>query len=247
MKKGSKDILAFTSNPVANKVVTWGVLPVIIIVITVLLVSSVMQPVLFNKEKARREAVAIERLKDIRTLQDAYKSVYNKYTWSADTLVKFFNEDDIVIKLQVGSADDSLAFAHTQEIAAKVPGLKGDALQQYLYQQYQAGDKKLVFSIQTKIPVRDTLFNNRPGFHVDSLRTIPFSNGKSVQMDAVVKTVSGVKVPLFEARMPYRWLLTGMNNQLRINLDAERRNSNHYEGLQVGSVSAPNNNAGNWE
>lgn len=242
-----KDILAFTSKPVLNKVMTLGVFPIIIVIIAVLLVSSVMQPVLFNKEKARREAVAIERLKDIRTLQDAYKSVYNKYTWSADTLVKFFNEDDIVIKLQVGSKDDSVAFAHTKEVSAQKPWLKGNDLQQFLYEQYQAGDRKLVFSIETKIPVRDTLFNDRPGFHVDSLRTIPFSNGKSVQMDAIVKQVSGVKIPLFEARMPYRWLLYGMNNQLRINLDAERRNSNRYEGLQVGSITAPNNNAGNWE
>ena len=66
-------------------------------------------------------------------------------------------------------------------------------------------------------------------------------------MDAVVKTVTGVPVPLFEAKMPYKLLLRGMDNQLRINLDAERRDQNRYEGLQVGSITAPNNNAGNWE
>jgi hypothetical protein len=66
-------------------------------------------------------------------------------------------------------------------------------------------------------------------------------------MAAVVKTVSGVQVPLFEAKMPYRALLKGLDNQLRINLDAEREAQNRYEGLMVGSVSAPNNNAGNWE
>ena len=98
-----------------------------------------------------------------------------------------------------------------------------------------------------KIPVVDTLFKGRQGFCIDSLRTIPFSNGRATEMEAVVKTVSGVKVPLFEARMPYRYLLFGMDNQLRINLDSECRNSNRFEGLQVGSVSAPNNNAGNWE
>ena len=47
--------------------------------------------------------------------------------------------------------------------------------------------------------------------------------------------------------MPYKKLLYGMDNQLRINLDSDRRNGNKYEGLQVGSISAPNNNAGNWE
>ena len=66
-------------------------------------------------------------------------------------------------------------------------------------------------------------------------------------MDSAVKTVSGVKVPLFEACMPYRSLLKGLDNQLRINLDAEREDTGRYPGLKVGSISAPNNNAGNWE
>ncbi len=59
--------------------------------------------------------------------------------------------------------------------------------------------------------------------------------------------VSGVPVPLFEAKMPYKLLLKGLDNQLRINLDADRKDQNKYEGLQVGSITAPNNNAGNWE
>lgn len=66
-------------------------------------------------------------------------------------------------------------------------------------------------------------------------------------MEAIIKEVSGVKVPLFEAKMPYKSLLKGLDNQLRINLDADREAMNRYEGLQVGSISAPNNNAGNWE
>lgn len=66
-------------------------------------------------------------------------------------------------------------------------------------------------------------------------------------MDAIVKKVSGVDVPLFEAKLPYKALLNGLDNQLRINLDADRREQGRYEGLQVGSISAPNNNAGNWE
>jgi hypothetical protein len=104
-----------------------------------------------------------------------------------------------------------------------------------------------VFSIESKVPVRDTLFHDREDFVLDSLRTIPFSGGRPVEMEAVVKMVSGVPVPLFEARMPYRHLLRGLDNQLRINLDAEQRDKNRFEGLQVGSITAPNNNAGNWE
>ena len=115
-----------------------------------------------------------------------------------------------------------------------------------LYKMYLAGDKNLVFTIENKIPVKDTLFNGREDFCIDSLKFIPFC-GEPVEMNAAVKMVSGVPVPLFEAKMPYKLLLKGLDNQLRINLDDERRTQNKYEGLQVGSINAPNNNAGNWE
>ena len=116
-----------------------------------------------------------------------------------------------------------------------------------LIERYEAGDQSLVSSVVTRIPVKDTLFNNREDFNIDSLKTIPFSGGQPIEMTAETHMVSGVPVPLFEAKMPYKLLLKGMDNQLRINLDAERKDQNKYEGLQVGSVTAPNNNAGNWE
>ena len=103
-----------------------------------------------------------------------------------------------------------------------------------------------MFQVSSQIPVKDTLFNDRPGFVVDSLAFIPFS-GDSVIMQSTIKKVSGVNVPLFEASMPYKSLLKGLDNQLRINLDAEQEDKGRYKGLQVGSITAPNNNAGNWE
>lgn len=239
--------LKFMQNKVLNRIVTWVVLPLGIIALSYFLIDSISQPVKFNKEKEAREKVGIERLKDIRTLQDAYKSVYGHYTDDFDSLRTFYNTGDIIVKLEIGSKDDSLAMAHTKDVKKTRPWLRGENMSKYLKELYEAGDKNLVFSVDQKIPVRDTLFKGREYFSIDSLRTIPFSGGRATEMEAVVKRVSGVKVPLFEARMPYRYLLYGMDNQLRINLDADRRNQNKYEGLQVGSVSAPNNNAGNWE
>lgn len=208
------------------------------------IVKSIMKPVNFNKEKAYRETVAVQRLKDIRTLQVAFKGVNGKFTSTVDSLKDFYNNGKMAIVMQVGSMDDSLAMIHTEKIKkASRKKMTGDDFLKL----YEAGDKNLVFSVETKIPVKDTLFKGRTDFVVDSLAYIPFSGGEKVIMDAIVKTVSGVPVPLFEAKMPYKLLLKGMDNQLRINLDAEKRDQNRYEGLQVGSVTAPNNNAGNWE
>ena len=208
---------------------------------------SIMKPVNFNKEKDQRKDVAVQRLKDIRTLEVAFKGVNGRYTADIDSLINFYNTGKMDIIMQVGSNDDSLAMENTKRVKdrafLKLSKEEQNARLMELYRQGQ----KLVFSISTPIAVKDTLFNGRPDFCVDSLKYIPFSGKQPVEMDAIVKTVSGVQVPLFEARMPWKALLKGMDNQLRINLDSELEDQDKYPGLQVGSVNQPNNNAGNWE
>ncbi|MBQ3977248.1 MAG: hypothetical protein II632_00150 [Bacteroidales bacterium] len=213
--------------------------------------DGVMQPVRFEKDVNARKKVAIQQLKDIRDLQVAYKSVNDKFTASFDTLKQFYKTGEMVVLMQVGSKDDSLAVAHTNEVKKAAKGKLTDA---DLYKLYQQGDKNLVFAIQNKIPVRDTLFRSRTDFNIDNIDKIPFAVGEygaapvqNVEMDAIVKKVSGVDVPLFEAKMPYKSLLNGLDHQLIVNLVAEREDLGQYEGLQVGSITAPNNNAGNWE
>ena len=197
---------------------------ILLAVLAVLLVwalyASIMEPVNFEKEQKSREEVGIQRLKDIRTLEVAFKSVNGHFTADIDSLKNFYNNGKMDVVMQIGSQDDSVAVANTAELRKK--------------------NKKI-------IAVKDTLFNGREDFCVDSLSYIPFSGGKKVLTDAIVKKVSGVDVPLFEAKMPYDDLLKGMDRQLVVNLKDNCDKSNRYQGLQVGSVSAPNNNAGNWE
>ncbi len=205
-------------------------------------IRSIMEPINFNKQKDYRESVGIQRMKDVRTLQEAFKSVTGHFTASSDSLVDFYKNGKMEVIMQIGSNDDSLAVANTEKLKKSRRGITPEQM----YELYKKGEH-LVFSISSKVDVKDTLFNTRKNFDIDSLKYIPFSQGDTIQMEAVIKEVSGVKVPLFEAKMPYKSLLKGLDNQLRINLDADRKAMNRYEGLQVGSVSAPNNNAGNWE
>ena len=60
-------------------------------------------------------------------------------------------------------------------------------------------------------------------------------------------TSQGIKVPIFEIRAHYNTYLHDLNNQERVNLIDKEEKLDHYPGLKVGSVDAPNNNAGNWE
>lgn len=206
------------------------------------IVNSIMEPVRFNKQVEARKTVGVQRLKDIRTLQVAYRSVNGKFTADFDSLKNFYNTGKMDVVMQIGSNDDSLAVANTE----KVKKANRKITPEQMYELYKQG-QSLVFSITNSINVKDTLFKGRTDFDIDSLKYIPFSGKQLVEMDAIQKSVSGVSVPLFEAKMPYKKLLKGLDNQLRINLDHECFARNSYEGLQVGSISAPNNNAGNWE
>ena len=231
---------------IVRKIFAYLILPLCIVGLVYLNVKSISEPVNFKKHREYRESVAVQRLKDIRELQVAFKNVNAHYASTIDSLKQFYNEGNMMITLQVGSKDDSLAMANTKKVTSKLRGLKGEKLNQKLYELYLAGEPNLVFEVKRAVPVRDTLFSHRTDFCVDSLAFIPFS-GDSVIMESTVKKVSGVNVPLFEASMPFKSLLKGLNNQLRINLDAEREDQGRYKGLQVGSVTQPNNNAGNWE
>ena len=143
----------------------------------------------FNEpDKPSREAVAIQRLKDIRTLQEAHKNVKGYHASTMDSLKMFYNE-----------------------------GLK------------------------------ETLFLDRTDFCVDSLAYIPFSGGDTVIMNSVVIEISGVKIPLFEAKMPYASLLKGLDDQYVSKIISSRENQGLYPGLMIGDVKRPNNNVGNWE
>ena len=200
-----------------KKLLVIVVLPAIILLLGYLIVVSVSKPVRFNQEQKRREIVVIERLKDIRTLQVAYKTKFGEFTSSLDTLINFYKNDQIIIVRQIGSFDDSLAVA-----------------------------QKRVYRDSILINVRDTLLK-RSDFIVDSIRKVPYSGGKEFLMEAAIRNISGVPVPLFEAYAPYDWFLAGMDRQLIINLKADKTAMNRYIGLKVGSIEVPNNNAGNWE
>lgn len=224
-----------------KKLFSYLILPIVIIGLVYLIVDSIMQPIRFNNAKDYREGVAIQRLKDIRDLQVAFKSETGHFTPSFDSLKNFYNNGTIKVIMQIGSNDDSLAVVNTEKIRKRNPRITS----QQLLDMYKKGER-LVFSVENKIPVKDTLFNGRNNFDIDSIAFVPFS-GDSIVMESAIKRVSGVNVPLFEASIPYKQLLVGLDNQLRINLDAERIQTGRYPGLKVGSITAPNNNAGNWE
>jgi hypothetical protein len=208
-----------------KNLLTFVAMPILILVLVYFLISGIAEPVRFEQARKYRYARVVERLKDIRDVEVAYKSRYGRFTGSFDTLIDFYNTGSIKILRQTGSMDDSVAVA-----------------------------LKLITRDTVTIPVRDNIkLRSTSSIFADSLRYIPVVGGE-FELQATVKRVSGLNVPLFEARASNNMILDGLNRQLVVNInqDIEEINKNlsnaqRYSGLKVGSIDRPNNNAGNWE
>ncbi len=138
-------------STIFRKVLTYFILPVCIAGLVYLNVKSISEPVEFKKHREYRESVAVQRLKDIRDLQVAFKNVNGRYSPTIDSLKMFYGEGKMKIVMQVGSKDDSVAVEHTKQMKNKFRNLKGEQLNRKLNELYLAGDKDLVFQVNSEV------------------------------------------------------------------------------------------------
>ena len=189
----------------------------VIVVLSYLVFDSIMNPIRFKNEKDKRYEKTIERLMDIRTAQLAYRSEFEKFTGSFDTLITFVKNDSFKVVRQIGSMDDSVAVA-----------------------------KGLVRRDTVKIGVLDSLFRKGYPVDslrfVPYTHGAEFELGAGV-----LKSGSGLSINVFEAKVHNNVLLKGLDRQLIINENDLRKKMERFPGLQVGSLTEATNNAGNWE
>jgi len=96
------------------------------------------------------------------------------------------------------------------------------------------------------VKVSDSLFSRRKSFNINDLRFAPHSNGNEILLNAGAIDRGGVKVSVFEAKIPFNAYLVGLEEQRINNLTASREDINKYGGLKVGSMEEPSTD-GNWE
>ena len=87
------------------------VLAVVIVALAFVVYRQLTIPLQFQKEVQTRSAAVIDRIKDIRTAERAYKQVKQVYTGNFDSLINFVLNDSLVYEKAFGSADDSVAVA----------------------------------------------------------------------------------------------------------------------------------------
>ncbi|MDP4663446.1 MAG: hypothetical protein NWQ55_12495 [Salibacteraceae bacterium] len=180
--------LAGAISLIAASVQLSTVLKIVLSVVLVALVSgltvanylSIKLPIEFNNEKERRYTHVIQRLKDIRTAELAYKTKYQKYAGSFDTLVDFLRNDSLLVIKAEGLVPDTMSLENA--LAAGI-----------------------VTRDTSLVNVYDSLFASQDPdsrvhkFVIDSLPMVPFSGGKRFDLQAGFVERSSVKVAVFQA------------------------------------------------
>lgn len=209
------------------KTVLQILLSIVAIVLGFMIYKSIQEPIEFEKGKKVRYEATIEKLKDIRKAELAYKSVYGRFTGSWDTLINFLEKESVVTVRRIGELTDSMSEAGITEKKAIEMGL--------------------IISDSLKVNAKEATFGK--DFDAKSLRYIPIA-GEPAEFHlgaTVIITGSGIGVPVFEARAHNNTILRDLERPLVINLNDQRRTNEKYPGLKVGSLTEAINNAGNWE
>ena len=203
-------------------------LAIVILGLIYIIYQQIATPIRFENETNQRKALVIDRIKDIRTAERAYKTKYQHVTGEFDSLINFVLNEELELERKIVDEDDSVGLAQLKK----------------------AGKK----NVETfTIAVIDTIFAPKTltPDQVKELRYVPFTERKVqyILQAGQLTTGSGVVVPVVECRIPYKAFLDTIEyRQEIINLiDNEVNNFNRYAGVKFGSMENANNEAGNWE
>ena len=252
----------------ANRLIVICTLSVAAVVMAIFCVLSVTTPIKFERIRAEREVSVIKHLVDLRTAEVEYHHQNGVFTADYDSLLTFLKTAPKKEVLKEGSlTDKQLESGLTELKAVKIlENAKKKALSNKklnlensddLYAYIWANDMDIQknglqgFRRDTiELNMLEALYKGRYDENsIDVITEIPFSKGQRFELEVNndYKTSQGIHVPLFEARAPFASYLGDLNQQELVNLVDREEKLEHYAGLKVGDVFAPNNNAGNWE
>lgn len=229
-------------------------------------VDSVVTPIEFEETRAQREQAVVKNLIHLRTAEVEFKNQHGRFMADPDSLLLFLKTAPKKEVLKEGSLTDAqLEKGLTEPKAVKlIDKAKAKAMsklktsdRETIYAYIWANDKDIKDAGLQGFR-RDTIERNMietlykgefTAENIDQIVIIPFSDNLrfEIEVNDEYKTSQGIHVPLFEARAPFDTYLADQDKQELVNLIDKEKKLDHYPGLKVGSIDAPNNNAGNWE
>lgn len=199
---------------------------VAIVVLAYVLYACIQKPVKFEAEYNARSKEVINKLKDIRTLQEQYKNTMGEYCNNIDSLIDFAYNGEALLVQKFGTVPDNMTEA--------------EALKQGILRR----DTTKVNPLE-KLSTEGKLIT--PKDKIKDLKIIPYSNGKVFEMQASKLDKGGVEVAVFEVKAPIETYTWEMDEQQVINLKAElEKKVDGFAGWKVGSMEQPSTD-GNFE
>ena len=246
-----------------SKIIIRVLLGIAVIFMAYLCIMSVVTPIRFEEQRAIREKAVINNLISLRTAEAQFRLDKGYFTADLDSLVQYLQTAPKKEVLKEGSlSEKQLEDGMTENKAAKIKAQRKmnfqgpDSLSQ-LYQYVWENDKEVIHEGLQGFR-RDTILTNMiqslyKGQYTEAtigqIIYIPYTDNVKFEVETNnnYTTSQGIRVPIFEIRAHYDTYLHDLDNQERVNLIDKEEKLEHYPGLKVGSVEAPNNNAGNWE
>ncbi len=203
-----------------KKLIIQSFLAIIIAGLGYFLFESIMEPVRFKQERLKREKVVVQRLKDIRSAQLAFKALNDSFAPTFDTLIEFIKVGEIPV---VQMIPDPLDTTFTKTIKDTI-GYTG--VVDSLFSKDADGVARV--------------------FNPQQIRFIPLSDNKEYGMAIDKIKRGGVTVSVIEVHAMYEDILWDMDKQMRINFIKTLTDIDKFPGVKFGSLLEPSTD-GNWE
>ena len=202
-------------------------LGVAIIGLAITLYMSIMKPVKFGNEYNKRRDACAEKLKAIRTLEEAYKNTYGCYTGSFDTLFnRLMNEDSLKVVNKNINYDKIPEDVEIDEMTEA--------------DQIKAGYVTRITEYVNPIEnLRKSGKFNLTDEEILNLRYVPYPRDQKNEFELKSGFIekSGYQLPVFQCLVNMDVLLSDLDEQLVINKLAELVQNNRFPGWKVGDLT----------
>jgi len=253
----------------ATKIIIRTLLVIGVIFMAFICVKSVVTPIQFEEARTQREIKVINNLVSLRTAEAQFRLDKGYFTADLDSLIEYLKVTPKKEVFKLGSlTEKQLEDGMTENKAAKI--LERARIKAQRRMNFQGTDSLNMLYNYIWAQDREVKAHGLQGFRRDTILTnmiqslykgqyteetigeivyIPYTDNVKFEVETNngYTTSQGINVPIFEIRAHYNTYLHDLNNQERVNLIDKEEKLEHYPGLKVGSVDAPNNNAGNWE
>ena len=189
------------------------------IILAYFVYNSIDSEIEFQEVAKVRISENVQKLKDLRQVQIAYKKANNSFSNNFQSLIDFLENDSIAIVKAIGERPDSLTDAQALELGI----ISRDTA--YVLAKETVFDKTYLDSRNKQFPL-----------DITALTSVPHSN-ENYSLDAGMIEKGKVVVQVFEISTTYGAIFTG--------LDAENKSFELDDLLKVGSMDEASLN-GNW-